>query len=315
LALVRELDDSDQLKNSLINVGLFERSVGHPARSRELLREALTLARLLESQPDEATSLLLIALLDMDDGKPHSARRRLKDSLRLRRSLGDHWGECEALTYLGWVDLRQGVLARAKRQLEMALAIARELGDDWSRVDCLNELGIAALLQGEIDTAEARFDEASAVARGAGLTVKAARAAHGLARVALAEQAYAEARLYLRECLTSLRNQELGEQPFDSSARNEMIDVMDTAARLAAGTGAPRMAIVIAAAADDARLSARRLAVEGELQWREASLATAAAAIGPEDAERARIEGHELSWDATLDRIQELLAEASSDER
>ncbi|WP_243852746.1 AfsR/SARP family transcriptional regulator [Saccharomonospora amisosensis] len=122
--------------------------VGEHDHARELLDQALDIARRRRCVRVEAQVLFSFAALHLQLGELEAARQELHRVLRIVRASGDGIGEAHALCELGRVRYREGRLEGAERTLLHACELASQLGERLVEAKSLYTLGEVELARG-----------------------------------------------------------------------------------------------------------------------------------------------------------------------
>jgi tetratricopeptide (TPR) repeat protein len=204
LMLYRTLDDRRGTAAALEALGKLAHSVGAYDESNQLLEESLALRRALDDQDGVAASLTYLGRNSWIQGRLEEAERLLRDSLTIYRVLDDQPSIAVGLVCLGEVLCRRGEFAKGCSLIEEGLTIGNIPAFIWDLNLWLCE---AKSHLGEYAQARAVGQRTLAGYRE---TPHARTWAIGFAHfvlglVALAEDAYAEARRLLEESVTLLR--------------------------------------------------------------------------------------------------------------
>jgi class 3 adenylate cyclase/tetratricopeptide (TPR) repeat protein len=134
-------------------------SVGHLDEHERIVREALELAREIESRGMESDALLslvsnLIARLKLDD-----AEACLQQAIELAEETGTMVGRGVAYRFLGVLQLERGELEEAEAALEKSTTLLAEADAAWSLGRALNYAASVAWRRGSPQRAERIFRE------------------------------------------------------------------------------------------------------------------------------------------------------------
>lgn len=133
---------------------------GSYARARQLVREALALARETEDQAREATARHQLATIALERGAYAEAEEQFRKSLQINQDIGNRAGEAATRHNLAMIAMERGKYAEAEEQFREALQIVREIGDRSREAATRHQLATIALDQGEYTEAEERFRKA-----------------------------------------------------------------------------------------------------------------------------------------------------------
>jgi non-specific serine/threonine protein kinase len=142
------------LGSLLVWIGWIDAAVDE---SRNVLSEALQLARSIDDLESVARSLRNLGVLARHTGDMEQARSFLNEALSYWTSSSNTWGAANALLNLGAIELYDGHHAEASRVLEESLARSREIGDVFSGGLALVWLVFAAGAQGDVPRGVARL--------------------------------------------------------------------------------------------------------------------------------------------------------------
>jgi len=143
------LDPGDAVRADLLEVRAATRArSGQPARAREDLRGALTLA---STAPDRAR--LLTALARVSSGSDDLLRAATLIDLALTEAGDDPATRAGALAAGAIIDMNIDRRARAQRRFDEALGLFEQVGDARGVADILDARAMAVFLDGEIGAA------------------------------------------------------------------------------------------------------------------------------------------------------------------
>jgi tetratricopeptide (TPR) repeat protein len=179
------------------NLGVLCVDCGRPAEALPLLREAGESFQALGNQRLLGWTLSNLGLALSVLGRLAEGRAVQQEALKLYRRLGLRREEGLTLTAMGNALLYAGAHQEAGPVLREALACHREVGNPRAEAMTTKLLGDLALSQGLLACARRTFQEAADAFRALGSPEGEAGVRLGFARVALSEQAPAEARSQL----------------------------------------------------------------------------------------------------------------------
>jgi diguanylate cyclase (GGDEF)-like protein len=130
---------------------------GFGARRRELLEEALALARTARHRPLEVAVLAYLSDYDVKTGSPARALRAIEAALPLARQRGMRRTEAVLHGNAGLAHIASGRMAEGRAAMEHALELWRALGSRLDETTVLREFGEAFLAAGDARTALAIY--------------------------------------------------------------------------------------------------------------------------------------------------------------
>jgi tetratricopeptide (TPR) repeat protein len=133
--LLRELDDTLGIAQTLNNLALVAQLSGDTTRSREMLEECLSLFRRLEDKQGIARALMNLGAALRDLGDYRAAVRYDRESLVLWRQLGDKWDVVDCLEDLASVLVLVGEFAPAATIFGGADTLRMAIGAKRAPVD------------------------------------------------------------------------------------------------------------------------------------------------------------------------------------
>lgn len=175
------------------------------AAARPFYTESLALFSAERRSSQIAGVLQNLAVLDMEEGAYEDARLRLTQSVQLCRAVQDEYGIARGLRYLGALACEQGYIAEAHAYFQESLAIHLAHGAHVSSATGYIKLGDTERRLGNLDAAAANYTNALESGQLLGHRWLIGNALNGLARVALARQAYRQALAHGEEALTLFR--------------------------------------------------------------------------------------------------------------
>uniref|UniRef100_A0A7C2B4N9 Tetratricopeptide repeat protein n=1 Tax=Thermomicrobium roseum TaxID=500 RepID=A0A7C2B4N9_THERO len=179
---------------------------GHRSEGYARLTESLTQVHALGILDDRthAVALLDLGMLDFEQGDYDAAEARLAESARLAGEHGDRHTFCLALQYHGLSALYRGHYTDARALLQESVAVARTLGQPWYVAVTIFALAEATW---PIDpqAATVLYQESATVLRSLGACWGLSLPLTSLARQALDEGRYEDARVLCEEGLVLRR--------------------------------------------------------------------------------------------------------------
>ncbi|MDP9358675.1 MAG: tetratricopeptide repeat protein [Chloroflexota bacterium] len=186
---------------SLDATGALAWEQGECRRANCLLEAALALHRELEDTEGIVRSLVQLGLVATDLGEFEEAERRYEESLALDQKLNDTRGMSIQFLNLGMLAFLQGGLDRAVDLYKQSLELSRGLGDEQLIACALVNVAEAREQQGSLKRATSLYHEGLALFRRLGDKPRAAFALAGLGRVAYAQGDIARSRTFLSEAV------------------------------------------------------------------------------------------------------------------
>jgi len=231
LALYRETGNQDHQTFVLVVIGLNQSFLGEHDQAAAAVAEGVALAEQMGADRRLAPAINALGMLATERGDYEEAGQAFRRALELAREIGD-WGEqTEALFELGVNALRAGDPAGALESLDQAAARLKD--HDYHRWILLlpQHRGDALLALGDLAGAAELYRHVLAAEEHSEAVVR-ARAAYGMARVALAENPSdrATARTRLREALRILDDAEY--PPLEQSIAAALVEVDDEGSAL-----------------------------------------------------------------------------------
>ena len=182
--------------------GLLWWSLGDHNRAVRELDAALPLAESLRIRKDEvATTLNNRGLVERDMGRYPQALKTLGQALTIDREIRSRWAIAYDLRNIAQTYVRMGDPKKALPLLDEALGIVAATGNRINQTKILLAQGEALLALGDNDKAKAAFTQADVLARDMGLRDSQWRALHGLARLDIAANRQAEAKVLLTKAV------------------------------------------------------------------------------------------------------------------
>jgi class 3 adenylate cyclase/tetratricopeptide (TPR) repeat protein len=124
--LYRSLGDGQGMARTMARLGRCVLNGGGLSDARQILVEALTLARQHHERISETNSLMGLAVLAHLTGDAPEAIRLHQEAIAMMQELGDPAGLAGIRRHLGMHYLRQGRLDEAEREMQSARAVYRE---------------------------------------------------------------------------------------------------------------------------------------------------------------------------------------------
>ena len=138
---------------------------GYASRRRDLLEEALALARAARHQPLEIAVLAYLSDYDVKTGAPQRALKAIEAALPLARLRGMRRTEAVLNSNAGLASITLGRAADGHAAMEHSLALWRSLGLRLDETNVLHEFGEAFLAAGDARTALALYHRERALRR------------------------------------------------------------------------------------------------------------------------------------------------------
>lgn len=145
----------------LTSVGRIFYYLSQPELQKQLLEEAIYLARQIDDKSNLAWALTFLAIAEVGQASEYKQALALtKEGLSLFRALGDKPGMAQALNIIGELARTNGDDARAKVAYEECLLVVHETGEVRREAMMLNNLGCIAMHQADVEGAERLFKQA-----------------------------------------------------------------------------------------------------------------------------------------------------------
>jgi predicted ATPase len=239
------IQDSDLAQAWALYVGAaLAESQSDHPEARQMLETCLTLRRKLGNPVDIAATLSTLALARLQGGDAEGARAAEDEALELFRQIGDQYGEAIGLLHLGQIAAHLGEHEPARQSLEASLSIARKIKHQELEGACQLALGNLAFEAQDRPGAEQWFKRSHTVCREAADKRGEASAERALGRVSLAAKDLATARARLGDALRAFRSFEMWE---------EVLGTLEDCADLAAASGEPELGVRLYGATATAR--------------------------------------------------------------
>jgi predicted ATPase len=243
------IQDSDLAQAWALYVGAsLAESQSDHAEARQMLETCLTLRRKLENPVDIAATLSTLALARLQGGDAEGARAAEEEALALFRQIGDQYGEAIGLLHLGQIAIYLGEHEVARGHVDASLAIARKIKHQELEGAGQLELGELAMAVEDAAEAERWFKRSLTVCREAADKRGEANAEHALGRVALAAKDTAGARARFGDALRAFRSFEMW---------SEALATLEDCAALAQSDSDPVLAARLLGACASARETLR----------------------------------------------------------
>ncbi len=203
LDLARKVGHRERISLILLNLGVIAERQGREKQAEQHYQEALDLARQLGHQ--ERISLLLLNLGDIAVERNHfeQAEAYLREGMILARKISHQERISDLYLHLGIMATRQGRESQAQEYLDEGLRIARQINNRPLICTQLYAEGELYLQREQSQEAGSTFREMLALAPATSQKVV-ADAEYGLARVAVLNREYEEARRLAESSLNIL---------------------------------------------------------------------------------------------------------------
>ena len=238
-----------------------------------------------------------LAICRGEQGRSAEAMNACQESHRLLLATGDKAWTARVLNSLAGLTRDAGRAAEAAPLVDEVIALRRRLADpDLSLRVPLHNRAIVAIDLGDLETARNCLAEHRALA--AGDALEEARIDSTLADVAVAEGSTEEATNLLRRALPVLR---------EHGAESRLVELLDTLAALAAGTGRPSVAALLVGAADRAMADTGAVQVPADVLLRQRRVGAALVSLPLHEQSAHAAEGASLGLEEALDLATEWL--------
>ncbi|HLK59472.1 MAG TPA: tetratricopeptide repeat protein [Chthonomonadaceae bacterium] len=178
------------------------------AVARNLLQEAVDLAREGDYPPGLAAALDQLGVVETQCGRYPDAHLLLEESLEIRRRTGNDLDIAETLRHLGIIAAKTDDFPQARRLYEESIVLQRRLRDRQELAVTLRALGLIADRQGDYASAQALFRESGGIHQEMGDRISAAMAYGNLGILACKQKDYTGGRAHFTEAIALFR--ELG---------------------------------------------------------------------------------------------------------
>ncbi|MFW9259600.1 tetratricopeptide repeat protein [Nostoc sp. CALU 546] len=149
LLIYREIKDSIDEVNTLINLGITYDNLGDFPKAIKYHQQSLAIAREIKYRKGEAQSLSNLGTVYLNQGDYPKAIYYLEPSLAIAREIKYREGEADALRNIGVVYVSMGDFPEAIKYHQQSLAIAREIKYRQGEAQSLSNLGTVYLNQGD----------------------------------------------------------------------------------------------------------------------------------------------------------------------
>jgi len=242
---ISAIQESDLAQAWSLYVGAaLAESQSDHSEALEMLERCLLLRRRLVHREELAGTLSTISLARLQAGDIDGARGSAREALQIFSEAGDRRGEAIENLHLGQIAAHAGDDSTARSHFEQCLAIAREIGQQECEGAGELNLGILACDEGDIAQSAQHFERSLAVCRDAADKRGEASAVRWLGRLALISGDLLLARERLIEAAMAFRAFEMWE---------ELLDCLEDLATVSALGGALARAIRLSAVATEAR--------------------------------------------------------------
>lgn len=207
--LIKALGLAQQMSNTKLEcmietrLGWMDRGVANFVRSRDRTERALALARDNNYSRQIAELELSLGVLDFLEKRYEHAK--LHDLEGLKYAKQDKRLQCALHQALGGVEIELGNFKESEKHLMKALHLAIEIGHRWYNGVIWKELGELRLKQNLPNSAADAFKKGLDLAREVNSPELMGMSLYGLARVAAAQENFAEARLQGQTSLNILQ--------------------------------------------------------------------------------------------------------------
>jgi predicted ATPase/DNA-binding SARP family transcriptional activator len=205
LALARETGDQWREADVLNELGWLASARDAWAQAEHYSRQSLAIQRALGDRVGIALSLRTLSHDALYQGRLQQAVEHAQASVDVCRETGDERGISYGLGYLGYAQVASGRFAEAREALEESVAIARDRAVVRPRLFLDIYLGMAQVHLGMAPEARVAFEGIHAPSQEAAPWGARQLAAHGMAMLAIWEEAYAEATALLRDVVSAAR--------------------------------------------------------------------------------------------------------------
>ncbi|MCI0394566.1 MAG: tetratricopeptide repeat protein [Chloroflexi bacterium] len=168
LYLYRAVEDRPGESATLQNLGIIARNQGDYPAARRYYEQAMRLSQVIGNRLDESDVLTNLGVATMYQGDYGGARAYFEQSRRIKQEIGDRHGEGMVLGNLGIVARNQGDLAAARAYFEQAVGRYRELGYQQPESLALANLGLLFHYLGDDETAMATCYQAVQISQAIG---------------------------------------------------------------------------------------------------------------------------------------------------
>lgn len=287
-----KIQESDMAQAHALYVGAaLAESQSDYVEATRMLETCLDLRRRLGNPVDIAATLSTLSLARIPGGDLQNARAGEEEALQMFRQLKDRLGEAIGLLHLGQIGLFEGNDAAAKDDIEKCLAIARDLKHQEIEGESELVLGQIAMEASDWDLAARHFGRSLTVCREAGDKRGDARALWHLGKTDIQRGQLDSGQTQLTQAIQVFRSFEMSE---------EVLACLEDHACLALVRGEHMDAARIMASATQSR---QRLGItrhaRAEARW-QARIESVRQAVPEADYEAAWAEGQTPEYEAKL---------------
>jgi len=181
-------------------------------QAREMLERCLELRRRLGKEIEIAATLSTLAMSRLQAGDADGAVAGEQEALELFRKAGNRRGEAIGFEHLGRYALWRGDIDVARNYLEQGLKIALDIGQREVEAECELHLGECSFEAGGLPDASRRIEHSLEICREAADRHGEAKAVWWMGRVALRVGEVAAARARFAEALRAFHSSEMREE-------------------------------------------------------------------------------------------------------
>lgn len=216
LRLTREAGARVAEITSLINLGVYDQEFGRLVTARNALQEAAEQSQRMGMGRLLAVALNNLGLVYGNLGQYEEAWETLHRARERFASIGYRRGEAYAYLHLAIIAHQRGDLTSAERNGRRALALGREIQERHCTGLALTQLGHVAASANRLDEAREMYRQAVALREEIGPAREIMEPQAGLAKLALRQKSFAQARACLEPVLEQLASQHSGGRPVPS---------------------------------------------------------------------------------------------------
>ena len=233
LELAEEIGDQTLVAEALNWLAFASYRRGDFITAVNLLEQSLKVRRVLEDHRGLAVSLTNLGASRAHLGEYDEAQVILEEGLQTYRQIGDIHGMATACNNLGYVALSTADYDTAQDWAEQALLYYKEVGDKRGEGEALGNLGEIAFYQQKYERSQNIYQQCIMLYEGIGLSTSSFH--NDLARVALEQNQYKEARRELHKALAQKPNSYL------------TLDILTNMAAVLAHSGEQEQAVALLA--------------------------------------------------------------------
>ncbi|MCQ3937645.1 MAG: hypothetical protein DPW18_11450 [Chloroflexi bacterium] len=152
--LLRPLNDTGLLVDSLVYLGIIMHLNGEIERSQALLEEGLSYAREPKYEWFAAYAIYNLGYIASLSGQYAQGREQMMEGLRIWRRLGDPHSIALGLNYLIPTLVTLGCFDEARTYLQESLELCQASNNRWGMGTAYRHLGLVAKAQGNLDEAQ-----------------------------------------------------------------------------------------------------------------------------------------------------------------